>query len=66
MRIIRFVIVTVGTTIAITILGHLVSDFDVPDDPHDAIRGIGIWIIGLLVAALDARNTRRKRDGPPP
>ena len=62
MGIVRFVVVTGVTASAITILGHLVSDFDVPDDPHDVIRGIGIWIVALLVAALDARNTRRKPD----
>jgi hypothetical protein len=60
MRLGRFVLVVLATATAITILGHLVSDFDLPDDPNDTIRGIGIWVVAVLVATLDASYTRKK------
>jgi hypothetical protein len=64
MRIGRFIVVTLLAATGISILGHLVSDFDVPDDPRDMVRGIGIWVVALAVAALDARNVRRKSNCP--
>ena len=60
MRLGRFIGVTLLTATGVSILGRLVSDFDVPDDPNDTIRGIGIWVVALAVAALDARNVRRR------
>lgn len=61
----RFIGVFVLTIGLVSLLGRCISDFDEPadDDPHDLIRGLGVWLVGLLVATLnEMRIRRRKRD----
>ena len=56
----RFVVITLVVAVAITVVGRLFSDFDEPDDPNDVIRGIGLWIVAVLAATLEALLAARK------
>lgn len=63
MTLIRFVLVTCLAAGSISLLGRMVSDFDEPpaNDPHNLSRGLGIWVIAILIAFLNERRIRRKK-----
>jgi hypothetical protein len=65
-RVLRFLLVVIVAAATITLLGRAISDFDLPpeEDPHDLIRGLGIWAAATLVAVLDLLVSRRRRRKP--
>lgn len=59
---VRFSAVLVLTVILITLAGRMVSDFDEPaDDPRDWWRGLGIWLVAGMIAALNESRLARRR-----
>ncbi len=60
-RVLRFLWVVLLSAGAISFLGRIVSDFDEPGDPHDLIRGIGVWLAAILIASLDQLRLRKRR-----
>ena len=62
----RFILVVVVALVAITFLGHIISDFDMPPeyDPYDLWRGLGVWATAILIAVLDVLLCRRRNRGP--
>lgn len=61
MRLLRFMWVVFLSAGAINFVGRIVSDFDEPDDPHDLIRGIGVWLAAVLIATLDQLRLRKRK-----
>jgi hypothetical protein len=59
----RFILVMLLVSALITVCGRIFSDFDEPpeNDPYDLFRGIGIWIVAVLVAVLNELRIRRRR-----
>jgi hypothetical protein len=67
--VVRFAVSVFIAAALIGLAGRMFSDFDEPasDDPHDLIRGIGVWLAAVLVAVLNEiwiqRKTTRKAGG---
>lgn len=60
--VIRFVGFTLLAAGLIGCVGRVISDFDLPaeQDPHDTLRGIGIWVVAVLIAVLTERAYVRR------
>jgi hypothetical protein len=50
----RFFLVVLLAVALVSLVGRTLSDFDEPaeNDPHDLIRGIGVWVVAVLIAGL--------------
>ncbi len=64
MKVLRFIGTFLLACFLVSLFGRIFSDFDEPpeNDPRDLIRGIGVYVVALLVAILnEMRIGRRER-----
>jgi hypothetical protein len=59
----RFLVVMLLAVALVSLVGRTCSDFDEPaeNDPHDLIRGIGIWVVAVLIAGLVELRIRNQK-----
>jgi hypothetical protein len=60
--IIRFALSIIIAATMVSCAGRVFSDFDQPavNDPHDLIRGTGVWAVAILIAVLNELLLHRR------
>ena len=59
----RFFFVMLLVAALVSLAGRIFSDFDEPaeNDPHNLIRGVGVWIVAVLIAGLVELRIRKNK-----
>jgi hypothetical protein len=60
--ILRFLVGVMIVATMVSCAGRVFSDFGEPaeNDPHNLIRGIGVWVVAVLIAGFSELLLRRR------